>query len=167
MNSQLLLEKIVALPASSTVIGALTSGLLGLAVTATDFVKEGNGGLVVGLCAVLGALLANLPKIMRERSTARLSESEFVASTTRGLIETLMKSASDNERILAMERELRHRIQGAYQTSVFHIAYLEGIMEDHAVKNYPQFTRLDVEKLMSDYDGEVVRIKNAREQSNA
>lgn len=156
-----IVEQLKNAASSSTVIGAMTSGLLGLAATGTDLIA-GNGSWVIGVCAVLGAVLANLPKIISARAHAKLSESEYIGKETRGLIDMLKKSAWDSERILALSNNLRHTVQSSYQASLLHITYLESLMGDHGIKNIPKIQPLDMSQLLKEYDEQIINIKNAR-----
>jgi hypothetical protein len=161
MPYTVILEQVKAAAGSSSVIGAMTSGLLSLAATIGNSEATSNSALIVGGAAILGALFANLPKFIAARATARMNEVEFLGKTTNGIIERLTKSATDNERILAIEVEMRHTIQGAYQAAVSQCQLYEDMLEEKGVKLTRKLVPLDVVALLRNFDKEVINIKNS------
>lgn len=150
------------LSGKSQVIGATLAMLFGVGTEASGISRTGNTAIYVAFCGFAGAFIASLPKIIAARAHAKLSDGEFTSKQTRGLIDMLRKTASDNERILAIQSAVRHDIQGELQAARGHITLLEIIMREHDLANViPDYHPADIRELLREMDRKILEIKEA------
>jgi hypothetical protein len=151
------------LAGKSALLSGLAAGIFGFASESSGFIPEnGNKLFFVALCALAGAFIGVIPRIMMAWFNHRASERDFVGKEMRELIAFLKKSAEDNDRILDLATTVRHTIQESYQTAVWHINYLESQLREKGVTNFPSVQTLDVAVLLRNMDEEIKAIKNRK-----
>lgn len=147
--------------AKTPVLCALAAALFGTAAEVSGVVADnGNKVFWVSMCALAGAFAGSLPRILGAIFGYKQSEREFVGKELHGLVATLKKNASDNERILALSTSIRHAVQEGYQAAIWRIALLEReFKESGKTFDMPPLTHVDVAGLLREMDSEVKKIK--------